>query len=424
MLAFRARYVFPIDSPPIRDGLVAIDHDRIIAVGQADSLALNDFLPAARDLGDVAILPGLINPHTHLEFSDLSQPLGTPGMAFPGWIRLVVANRRSKSLAPNVDPMACGIAESTQHGVTAVGEIASAPWQRAASLPVEITEFCEFINIRPDDDERYQTAVRAVTGGAVGDRPIRWNDEFRPALSPHAPYSVRPEMIFKAAQISSQRRIPLALHLAESREELTLLRDGAGSLVDLMKDFGQWDSAAIPRDSKPMDYLQMLAEADRALVIHGNYLSDAEIDFLAGRGQHMSVVYCPRTHAFFGHDPYPLSRMQAAGVNVAIGTDSRASSPDLSLLNEVRFAAAQHLGVSPLSFIWMITAGAATALGRNHEIGTISPGKFADLAMMTLPRSDAADPYELLLDPTCKSVATVFRGRFVHGGQELLNPSG
>jgi cytosine/adenosine deaminase-related metal-dependent hydrolase len=427
MLAFRARYIFPIDSPPIRDGLVAIDHDRIIAVGPADSPTLSDFLPGARDLGDVAILPGLINSHTHLEFSDLSQPLGTPGMAFPDWIRLVVAKRRA-AVRGSPDPappstaglpaaIAGGIAESTQCGVTAIGEIASTPWQRPASLPLEVTQFCEFISLRLGDDQRFQTAIHA----ASGQLPFSWSDEFRPGISPHAPYTVRAELIFQAAQVSSHRHVPLALHLAESKEELTLLSDGAGPLVQLLEDFGQWEAAAVPRNSKPMDYLQMLAEADRALVIHGNYLSDAEIGFLASHGHHMSVVYCPRTHAYFDHDSYPLDKMLAAGVNVAIGTDSRASSPDLSPLTEIRFAAAKHPSVRPLSLLWMITAGAASALGREHDIGTISAGRFADLAITTLPASEAADAYELLLDPACQAVATIFRGRFVYGANKLLS---
>src|SRR5262245_10891343 len=107
MLAFRARYVFPIETPPIRDGVVAIDHDRLVAVGQSSSPSMRDLLPAARDLGDVAILPGLVNPHTHLEFSDLPQPLGTPGIAFADWIRLVVKNRRQRP--PADDPIARGI---------------------------------------------------------------------------------------------------------------------------------------------------------------------------------------------------------------------------------------------------------------------------------------------------------------------------
>jgi len=191
MLAYRARYIFPVDAPPIRDGLIAIDHDRIIAVGPADSPALSDFVPAARDLGDVAILPGIINPHTHLEFSDLTQPLGTPGMAFPDWIRLVVANRQARSATPAAVrgfpdpaqsstaglpiPIERGLAESTRCGVTAIGEIASTPWQRPASLLLEVTQFCEFIALRVGDDQRYQAAVHAVSGQS----PSTWSDDFR-----------------------------------------------------------------------------------------------------------------------------------------------------------------------------------------------------------------------------------------------------
>ncbi len=89
MFAIRARYVFPLDRPPLRDAAIVFDRSRIVAVGEQ---AARD----ARDLGNVAILPGLVNPHTHLEFSDLRQPLGTPGMSFSDWIRLVVRSRRER----------------------------------------------------------------------------------------------------------------------------------------------------------------------------------------------------------------------------------------------------------------------------------------------------------------------------------------
>jgi aminodeoxyfutalosine deaminase len=407
MLAFRARYVFLIDRPPLRDGVVVIDHDRIVAVGAGSSAAAREFGAVARDLGNVAILPGLINAHTHLEFSDLRQPLGTPGMAFADWIRLVVRNRRER--ATDEDSIARGIAESSAYGVTALGEIASKPWQRGTAWPLEITEFCEVIAFRSGpEDARYAAAVNAVSSG--GDAGLQWSDAFRPGLSPHTPYSVRPDVIRKLVELSAARRIPLAHHLAETREELTLLREGAGPLVDLMNDFGQWDAAAIPAGSRPMDYLRMLAGAQRALVIHGNYLAADEIAFLAERSNHMSVVYCPRTHAFFQHEPYPLAKMLSAGVNVALGTDSRASNPDLSILAEFQFAAKRYPTISPADLLRAITVNAAKALGRDDEIGTLTPGKFADLAIVGLPEYDASDPHELLLDAASRPTASIFRG--------------
>jgi cytosine/adenosine deaminase-related metal-dependent hydrolase len=205
--------------------------------------------------------------------------------------------------------------------------------------------------------------------------------------------------------MSRSARIPLAMHLAESPEEMQLLSTGDGPLYDLLNEFGVWDPTAIPRGARPRDYLRLLAEADRALVIHGTYLDDEEIAFLAAHADRMSVVYCPRTHAYFPHAPYPLAKLLAAGVTVALGTDSRASSPDLNLFEELRFAAAHH-AIAPDQLVALATLGGAKALGRNHEIGTIAPGKSADLTVVRLPNVEA-DPYELLFDPRSSVVATV-----------------
>ncbi|MCC7083878.1 MAG: amidohydrolase family protein [Pirellulales bacterium] len=407
MLVLRARYVFPVDGPPLRDGLVAVDRNRIVAIGDESSLVAREFGAAAQDLGNVALLPGLINPHTHLEFSDLLTPLGTPGMAFADWIRQVVQVRQQRT-APS-DPIAKGIFESSALGVTALGEIASTPWHRSTNWPLEITQFCEVIGFRSGaDDARFAAALRATASSGEGG--LAWTDSFRPGLSPHAPYTVRPELIQQLVRRSAERRIPLALHLAETREELQLLRAGVGPLVELMTSLGPWDAGAIPAGARPMEYLQMLSEAERALVIHGNYLADDEINFLAEHSDRLAVIYCPRTHAFFQHQPYPLMKMLSSGVNVALGTDSRASNPDLSILAEFQFAAQYHPAVSPADVLRLITANAAKALGREEEIGTLSSGKFADLAVIALPQFSTQDPHELLLDETTKPIATFFRG--------------
>jgi cytosine/adenosine deaminase-related metal-dependent hydrolase len=421
MQVFRARYVFPIDSPPIRDGVVAIDGDRIVAVGSTTSPTIHDLLPMARDLGNVAILPGLINAHTHLEFSDLLRPLGYAGIEFPVWIREVIAHRRQN--ASLLEFCRLGFLKSMRLGVTTIGEIASSPWNLDKPL-CEIIEFCEVIAFKESKHyARFDSAVAAVLNSESTDpSPIKWSDELRPGISPHAPYTVRPEILKRCIQLSTERNIPLAMHLAESREEMMLLRTGSGPFVALLKELDAWDANVIPFGTRPFNYLQMLAEAHRALIIHGNYLDDEEIEFLAQRRENMSVVYCPRTHAYFQHDPYPLAKMYSAGVNVALGTDSLASNPDLSILKELQFAAQYHPLVSAEKLLRMITINAAKALGRDAEIGTITVGKFADLAVLKLPEHDATNPHELLLDPQCAAIATIFRGRAVFG-EELLSAS-
>ena len=135
------------------------------------------------------------------------------------------------------------------------------------------------------------------------------------------------------------------MHLAESVEELELLRYGTGPMRTLLDDLGAGDAAAIAGSTRPIDYLRLLAEADRALVIHGNYLDDEEIALLGTCAATMAAVYCPRSHDWFAHRAYPLQQMLAAGVIVALGTDGRGSAPDLSILAEMRLAARRHPAV-------------------------------------------------------------------------------
>ena len=133
-------------------------------------------------------------------------------------------------------------------------------------------------------------------------------------------------------------------------------------------------------------------------MIHGNYLDDEEIAFLGANRRQMAVVYCPRTHDWFAHDAYPLEKMLAAGVTVALGTDGRGSSPDLNLLGEMRFAAQRHPAVGMDEILRMGTIYGARALGQEVIVGSLTPGKRADLTVVALPDRDAADPHELLFD--------------------------
>ena len=234
----------------------------------------------------------------------------------------------------------------------------------------------------------------------------RW----QPGLSPHAPYTVHPELLARAVALSIEHEIPLAMHLAESREEIDFLRDGRGPFRELLESRGAWDPAARPRGARPLDELRVLARAHRALVVHGNYLDDEEIDFLGRQRRQMAVVYCPRTHAWFGHARYPLEKLLAAGAIVALGTDSRASSPDLSLLAEMRHVAREFPAMSRATILELGTLGGARALGLDSQIGTLEPGKWANLAVVALPEDAAADPHELLLDAAGPVIATWVRG--------------
>ena len=180
------------------------------------------------------------------------------------------------------------------------------------------------------------------------------------------------------------------MHLAESREELELLASGTGPFRRLLEDLGVWSPEVFPGGWRSLDYLQRLADAPAALVIHGNYLDREEVDFLADHRANMSLVYCPRTHAYFRHERYPLAEMLERGVNVALGTDSRASNPDLNMRAEMHFAAHAHPEIPPAKILEMATLCGARALGTDAEVGTLEPGKLANVALVKLPRARPA----------------------------------
>ena len=415
-ITFTARLVFPVDAPPIIDGAVTVRAGRIVAVGRGagDNAAVS--------LGNVAILPGFVNAHAHLEFSDLDEPLGKPGSALPDWIRTVVAHRRTRAVEPAEDRRAhCravrrGLCESLAVGTTALGEIATIDWTLddgpELHSPVELVVFRELLGLAAaSSGPLLETARRHVAAAAT---TTAWS----PGLAPHTPFTCRPELIRKAVELANAVRVPVAMHLAESPEEIELLRDGTGSMVEMLGELDAWDPAAIARGTRPLEYLEMLARAERSLVIHGNYLDDTEIAFLARCGSRMSAVYCPRTHAFFGHEPFPLAAMREAGANVALGTDSRASNPDLSLLAEMRHVARNHPDVPPEYVLRMGTLAGAEALGLADQLGSLTVGRRANLVTVALPKNVPSEPHEAVLGSDMPANSVMIDGHWAHGASE------
>jgi cytosine/adenosine deaminase-related metal-dependent hydrolase len=422
-LVLKARFVFPVTGEPIPDGSVTIEGTKIVAVGPASACGTSA-AQEVRDLGNVAILPGLINAHVHLDFSDLAAPLGEPGIGLVPWLHRVMDYRRqSRGAGPR--SVALGLAESTRCGVTTLGEIAQADWptEAAAAAPLNLTIFQELIaptarrvtaalelaksHLRRST--RPETPPHCNGGGDLRE-PGSTSAIHRPGLSPHASYTVHPELLAAVIALSAAERVPVAMHLAESPEELELLRYGTGPLRALLEDLGAWDAALVRPETRPMEYLRRLAAAHRALVIHGNYLDDDEIGFLGAHAERMAVVYCPRSHDWFGHGPYPLEKMLAAGAVVALGTDGRGSSPDLSLWAEMRAVARQHPTVPLERVLEMGTILGARALGWEQDIGSLAPGKQADLAIVPFADRDAARPHELLFESSEPVAACYFRG--------------
>ncbi len=390
-IVYKARFVFPVAAPPIPDGYVTVRDQRIVAVGDG---APGDC--QIIDLENSAIVPGLVNAHTHLEFSQLAAPLGHAGMALPDWILLVIHWRRNERTLVE-EAVSAGLAESAHCGTTTIGEIATigwspAPWEAAG---IRAVVFRELLGFSPETVAARLAVARDFL------KLLARQARCLPGLSPHAPYSVHPELLRGAVRLAREVNVPVAMHLAESAEELELLSSGSGKFQKLLADLGMWQADTLPRSLRPLDYLRELSAAPRAVVVHGNYLDDEEMDFLAAQAGRMGLVYCPRTHVYFRHAPYPLAKLLSRGVTVGLGTDSRASNPDLNLWEEMRFVAQQDV-VPPAKVLEMGTLGGARVLGLDAELGTLTAGKRADMCAVELPPHDETDPHELLFSTsTC-----------------------
>lgn len=408
-VAYRARWVFPVIAPPIRDGVVTLQSGTIISVASDARPHSNARLV---DLGETALIPGLINAHTHLEFSDCSAPIA-PGLPFTDWIRAI----RGVRVADPREAIRRGLAECAAGGTACVGEIATAGWDDGGAaferefvpprddMPAALPRGVVFRELLAPTAARIEAQLAAAQAHVeqFASRGRSGGGRFRAGLSPHAPYSVHPELFEQAIDLVTTCRLPVAMHLAETEEELTFLAEGTGPLAEMLREFGLSAEALQelrPGRVQPMDYLRALSRCERALVVHGNYLSKSEIEFVAAH-EGLTVVYSPRTHAFFGHSEHPWRELLARGGRVALGTDSRASNPDLSLWNELLFLRERYPDVDPQELLALGTIRGALALGEKSS-GAIAPGYRGDLAAVSL--ADDADPWEALFHPQSRMV--------------------
>ncbi len=406
-ITLRARHVLPVAAEPIENGWVRIERGRISGVGRGQPSG-----PVA-DLGDAIILPGLVNAHTHLEFSDLDHPL-PPGGGLPAWIERVVAMRRSRA-ASGTDEAArlraavvTGLEQSAAAGVTAIGEIATAAHPMAAAGGPLVRVFRETLGLS-------STAMYAACSSLHRDLDRMSAEGTCIGISPHAPYSVAESLGREVVGEAVCRRLPVMMHLAESRDEAELLTTGGGAFRTLLEQLGAWQPGSPPRFLSVADWITLLARAPRGVVVHGTFLPEDQVALsrLARHRDRLCVAVCPRTTlALAGRLP-PVAAFRAAGIRVAIGTDSRASNPDLSVLAECRALVAGGV-VSPREALAMATQHGAWALGFERRCGMLAPGRSADLTILR-PSSRHADPSEAVLDPATQIAATFRRGRVIAG---------
>ncbi len=385
-ILLRAKYVLPVESPPIEDGFVEVVDGRIAAVGRWNSLSPRN----ATDLGEAALLPGFVNAHTHLELTAYAGQI--PPCRLWDWLLHLIRLRKEPGLfAREQAGVRVGAKLSLEAGVTTVGDISRLhlAWPVLKDSPLRKVCFAELLCFAEDPPRTLEELADAV-------RTTRTDDRLFAGISPHAPYSVTGEQLRGCVEMARRNRLPLTIHVAETREERRYIESGDGFLYDLMATAGFVAHCPPPR--RPLfDHLGSSGLFGvPALLAHVNYVSDREMDCLAGSP--CSVAYCPRAHRFYGHEPHRYREMLARGINVCVGTDSLAANESLSVLDELRFLRREHTDLDPALLLEMGTIRGARALRLDSQVGSIATGKRADLVAVALAADGSADPCANVLE--------------------------
>ncbi len=356
---------------------------RLLASGPPDLLRR---LPEARDAQTVALegrvlLPGFVNAHTHLDLSHLGPREFDLAGGFAAWVRAIRDGRRSQG-CEIAESVRQGIALSLAGGVVAVGDIAGAMRMEAADAlrasGLMGISFLEFFGI----GARQEDAMRNLDAALAARPDLLTPANVRLGLQPHAPYSAGLPFYSHACDLARKLGLPLATHLAESPAERRLIEAGEGPLVDMLRHLGVWDAAAareVGYGHSPVEHLTGVLAQSRWTLAHLNDCSDADLATLRRTGA--TVVYCPRATAYFGHElsfgPHRYRDMLAAGISVALGTDSVVNIPSaqahrLSTFDEMRLLYHRD-GAEVRTLLAMATIHGAHALGLDPSLFTLGP---------------------------------------------------
>ena len=390
----RARWVLPIAAPPIREGWVLTRDGRIVGAGRSGSeptggAGRQRVIDSADviDHGDVAILPGLVNAHTHLELSWMRGRV-PPAASMPVWAEAVIGLRRSAGAEP-AEPIDEAVREVRAAGTALVGDVTNTlcayDVMRGRGLGGAV--FLEILGFSAPDPGR---AVADAAARIAELTPAAW---LKPSIVPHAPYSVAPALFLAIAAAAGSRAV--SVHLGESPEEIRFLRDGTGPWRDLLGRLGAWSETWEPPGCGPVEYIARLGLlTERLMAVHGTQFDASALARLADA--RATVVACPRSNRWTGAGDPPIDMFYASGVRVAVGTDSLASVEDLNLFGELAALRRLAPGVPAARLLESATLHGAVALGFGDEYGSIAPGKRDALIAVRVPLA-VADVEEYLV---------------------------
>ena len=405
-LIIRSRAILPIGKPPIFNGALVMQGNKILAVDEWTEVK-QQFAGTIVDLGEQVILPGLINAHCHLEYTLMAGKLERP-TSFTSWIQSMIEQKSAWDEKAFKESWASGYQSLIQTGTTTVADTLSHPSRfDPDNLPSgpRLFPFYEFIHLEnnPLDASNLASCARhaalfeKTTTGKAG-------------ISPHAPYTTSPSLWRFLKQDPYLGSLPFSMHLSESIEEYDLFKRGAGPMYewfDSIEQLPRWGTGSP---------IQLMNEAGilkkNGIAVHVNCLAEGDIDRLVKNKIH--IVHCPRSHAYFRHPTFKINELKSRNLNIALGTDSLASVANddgphsLSLFKEMRKLLEGENAVKPEYVLKMSTLNGAKALGLHDETGSLERGKRAD--WISLPWEGKKESLTEHVISCAKPITCVFLG--------------
>jgi len=415
---YTARYLLPISSPPVAGGALLVAGEQIVAVGPLADIRAVDGTAEVVDFGDKVLLPPLTNAHTHLELTDFpswaveadeDEPIGEED--FVGWVLRLVRVKRARPAEDFVPAIQRGLRLCLESGTGVIGDILSfhSAVDAYRQSPLLGSVFFETLG----RDPKLFSSLLDRIGKRLDRSP---SSRLSAAVSPHAPYTVAAELLRRVFALAAGRRCPAAIHLAESTAESELLRDGNGPLVDRLYAHAGWLEPPATGLS-PVAWLEEQGGLrPDILLVHGVQVDVGDVERLKRHGS--GVVLCPRSNEKLRVGRAPVELYRQAGVPLALGTDSLASSDSLSMWDEL--AAARRIyadALDPVELLRAATIGGARLLGVDARIGTLEPGRGANFQVVDLP--PAANPTELIEALVAEGCRQPVRQLYLHGRPQI-----
>jgi 5-methylthioadenosine/S-adenosylhomocysteine deaminase len=422
-MILRARYVLPIEGEPIENGAVLIRKGKIDAVGKFSTLKKESPEEEVKDFKDAAILPGFVDTHTHLEFSTFRGV--TPDLPFWAWkLKLAeksrVFNDGDWELSAEI-----GALEAIQSGITCIADITrtGAPLKVALKFGLRGIIFYEVSEM---DAKKTDKVMQEAEEKIREWKKLSKGSLLEIGISPYSAYNVAPPILKEVAHFSQREKLLLATHLSGSKEEYDFVKYGSGPLAHQYREVMGWgDILWQPLGVSPVKYMENWDVFEtKVLAVHCIQMSDYDIDVL--NKYDVSIAHCPRTSAKLGMGVAPLSKFFKRGMIVGLGTDSPASNFTMDFFDEMRVGILLQRGVSKdvnslsaRKFVQMATLEGAKALRMEDKIGSLKPGKEADIIVVDLSEAHqffGEDPYTLLVYRSSQEniILTMVKGEILY----------